>query len=98
MQKLRAPVSKENGLCKLVLQRMAKPENSGRRIGVLEKVAGSSPVGHTPTGNLLIQEKGSERVPGELIMWFDLGIFTGIEQAHLEPSSPLELFAKWLIE
>jgi len=22
-------------------------------------------------------------------MWFDLGIFTGIEQAHLEPSSPL---------
>jgi hypothetical protein len=22
-------------------------------------------------------------------MWFDLGIFTGIEQAHSEPSSPL---------
>ena len=67
-----------------------------RRISeTLSKPLSSHPNPHilpqqtTDNGSLLLQEKGSERVPGELIIWFDLGIFTGIQQAHLEPSSPL---------
>ena len=46
MQKHWATASKENGLDKRFLQRTATPGNRTWRIVALEKVAGSSPVGH----------------------------------------------------
>jgi hypothetical protein len=46
MQKRWATASKENGLSKLILQHSATPGNRSQRIVALEKVAGSSPVGH----------------------------------------------------
>jgi hypothetical protein len=39
-------ISKKMGFPKTILQPMATPGNEGRRIVALEKVAGSSPVGH----------------------------------------------------
>ena len=47
MQKHRATASKEIGLSKPILQRMAMPRNRSRRI-VAPEGAGSSPVGHPP--------------------------------------------------
>ena len=37
-----------NSLSKRILQHTATPSNSYRRIVALEKVAGSSPIGHPP--------------------------------------------------
>jgi hypothetical protein len=47
MQQPRATTSKETGLDKRFLQRTATRGNRCRRIVALEKVAGTSPVGHT---------------------------------------------------
>jgi hypothetical protein len=41
-------MSKQIGLSKLILQHRATRGNRCRRIGALEKVAGSIPVGHPP--------------------------------------------------
>ena len=48
MQQRWTTVSKENGLDKPIVQRTATLGNTTRRIGALEKVAGSSPVGFPP--------------------------------------------------
>ncbi|MCA1837957.1 MAG: hypothetical protein LC674_04120, partial [Actinobacteria bacterium] len=40
------------------------------------------------TGGLLTYEKVPDCVSGEPDSWLDLGVFTGIAQAHLVPSSP----------
>jgi hypothetical protein len=45
-QKRRTTTSKEIGLSKPILQRLATRGNRCRRIVALEEVAGSSPVGH----------------------------------------------------
>ena len=50
MQKHRATTSKEIGLSKPILQRMAMPRNRWRRI-VAPKIVGSSPVGNYLTGD-----------------------------------------------
>jgi hypothetical protein len=41
-----------------------------------------------PTGSLLISEKGPHSVRSEPNSWFDLSVFTGIEQSYLEQTSP----------
>jgi hypothetical protein len=37
---------------------------------------------------LLVQEKGPDCTSGEPDLWFDLGVFMGIERVHSKPSSP----------